>query len=571
MLIEDMDGSTMRIHLPQGTMVQLTPSHFVGQGGQGRVFAQPPWAYKVYHDEMQAMSVDKMKELSEIGHRQVLTPHDPITNDSGHLVGYSMPYVTSSVPLCRLYTRDYQARHGLDTDDIVRLVRQIVGLMNHIHDAGILVVDLNGLNILVSGDHTTVYFIDTDSYATPSFPPTALLDSVRDPLSGDDCFHEGSDWFSFAVVTFQLFTGVHPYRGQHPHLKTLKERMRAGVSVFDPQVIRPPSANQFEHIPHRLRAWYRDVFEKGHRQAPPEDFGYCEPVGASCLADTDTLVFQVTGSFDEPIRACSEAYGRSVVVTDTWIYVDGHCRGRSPGGQIEIVFSPRRGVPLIISWTQAEGLRVWDTQSLSTRAFGLRAEGLIGADGNAFILSDGRLLALDMLETPDGVHVGTRQVTTVHRLASDVYPGCVVQNLFETRYFTCVSSRGAIHRRIPELDGHRIIDAAYTDGALVILGLQDGCYDHFLIRFAGCGNHYRVVARTDIEPFEPQIIGLTSGIIVYQEGGHELCLVHGDPSSNTRRRVALDQVSSFRLWAKAYGLGFIRGHDVGTVQLKPTG
>ena len=32
-------------------------------------------------------------------------------------------------------------------------------------------------------------------------------------------------WFAFAVVTFQLFTGIHPYKGKHPSVLDLDARM----------------------------------------------------------------------------------------------------------------------------------------------------------------------------------------------------------------------------------------------------------------------------------------------------------------------------------------------------------
>ena len=62
------------------------------------------------------------------------------------------------------------------------------------------------------------------------------MDSVRDRHAAG--WNEGTDWFSFALVSFQMFVGIHPYKGKHPALKTLDERMAQNVSVLHPRRVR---------------------------------------------------------------------------------------------------------------------------------------------------------------------------------------------------------------------------------------------------------------------------------------------------------------------------------------------
>ena len=231
----------------------------------------------------------------------------------------------------------------------------------------------------------------------------------------------------------------------------------------------------------------------------------------------------------------------------------------------------RRWVALVLSWTPKDGLRVRDTETMSTRAIGLESEGLLCVGQSAYITSMGRLMALELVDTPDGVHVGTRVVAQIHRLATEIFPGCLVQNLLNTRYFTCLSETGAVHRRVPELDDYRIVDAAHMEGVLVVVALKAGRYHHFMVRFSEHGNHYRLVHQSNGDAVPATVIVTDTGIVVYQENQHELCIVHRDPKSSKRRRVPLGDVPNFRLWARPYGLGFVRNREMGTVRLKPTG
>ena len=46
-----------------------------------------------------------------------------------------------------------------------------------------------------------------DSYQTAHYPATAIMPSVRDWKVPLHDFSELSDWFSFAIVSFQVFLG----------------------------------------------------------------------------------------------------------------------------------------------------------------------------------------------------------------------------------------------------------------------------------------------------------------------------------------------------------------------------
>lgn len=57
-------------------------------------------------------------------------------------------------------------------------------------------VDLNELNVLVGSSFVEPFMIETDSYQTPSYRATAIMDSIRDRLVPTGQFALLTDWFS---------------------------------------------------------------------------------------------------------------------------------------------------------------------------------------------------------------------------------------------------------------------------------------------------------------------------------------------------------------------------------------
>src|SRR4030042_7024396 len=139
---------------------------------------------------------------------------------------------------------------------IIHLVENIKKLIYFVHDKNCLIVDGNELNYLVNNDFITPYMIDVNSWQTPSYNATAIMPSIRDWST--TTFSELTDWFSFAIISFQLFIGVHPFKGTHKKYRRndFVNRVKDSVSVFNSQVSLPPSARDFNLIPGSYKDWY---------------------------------------------------------------------------------------------------------------------------------------------------------------------------------------------------------------------------------------------------------------------------------------------------------------------------
>src|SRR5678815_2698077 len=230
---------------------------------------------RIYFDPSRCIPQAKIDELSVLVQPNIIRPLDLLIDGRNRPAGYSMRSIGKAHSLCQLFPRAFRQRNNLIPELTLRLVRQLQTGVSHIHSRGILIVDLNEMNFLVAPDFSELFFIDVDSYQTPSFPATVLMESVRDRHA--KTFTTDSDWFSFAVVSFQMFAGIHPFKGTYPPLQhladnslKLDERMRTNISVLHPGVTVPAACLPFSVIPPVYLDWYRAVFEAGHRLPPPQ-------------------------------------------------------------------------------------------------------------------------------------------------------------------------------------------------------------------------------------------------------------------------------------------------------------
>lgn len=432
--------SAARLVLPGSGPVTLRAADFVARGGQGAVYARGDVAYKVFDDPAACPSAAKVAELAAVTDPSVVKPEQLLLRSDGVPVGYTMRYVPDAWPLCRLFTRAFRDQHGVRMATRVRLVGRMARTVAALHAAGVVVVDLSEMNALVGPAFDTVWFIDADSYQTPSYPATALADHVRDRHAEPGVFDAATDWFAFAVVSFQLLVGAHPFRGTHPTVKGLDARMRANLSAFDPAVTLPPCCEPVANIPPRLRAWYEAVFELGERTAPPLDISVPEPA-ASALPPGEILV----------------TLGR--------------------GRRVQLRRDPE--------------LHLFDLDAGCPVALATRADAAVVHANRLYLKARDNLLEVRLHDGGARVFATTRVAGRVHARATRLFPGAAVQSLLGATFVSLFVAPGRCPQvRIPELDGYRVVDARLDRETLIVLAERGGAYHRVTVRFAsGFGAH----------------------------------------------------------------------------------
>src|SRR5579871_1643597 len=234
--------------------VELDQKDFLAQGGEGAIYVRGDLAYKVYANPAKMIPTAKIQELAALEQPTIIRPEEVLLNTASAPVGYTMGYVKEAAALCQLFTRAFRERKGLTPEVMAQLVQKLRQGVRFVHAHGMLIVDLHEMNFLVDLPLKEILFIDVDSYQTPGFPATALMDSVRDRHTSG--FSENTDWFSFGIVSFQLFVGIHPYKGKHPDGLDLDTRMQRNISVFNKAVSLPKVCYPLNAIPRAYRDWY---------------------------------------------------------------------------------------------------------------------------------------------------------------------------------------------------------------------------------------------------------------------------------------------------------------------------
>ncbi|MBS1812787.1 MAG: serine/threonine protein kinase [Acidobacteria bacterium] len=509
----------MKFYLSNKTEITLTQADFKAAGGQGSVYVKGATAYKVYADPQQMIPRAKLQELSALTQTNIIRPLDVIYDPQNNAVGYTMRHVEDAYALCQLFPKAFRQRTNLTPEVVLQLVHNLQASVRHIHQQNILLVDLNEMNFLVADDFHELYFIDVDSYQTPSFPATALMESVRDRHAKQ--FDERSDWFSFAVVSFQMFIGIHPYKGSHKKLTTMDARMRANVSVLNPAVTVPSACLPFDVIPTSWRDWYKAVLEDGKRLPPPEDVQAAITLATiQVQPQTGSHQFVITKLFELDDEILSHV--NNLTITKTNIYAGGKRVDSLPCPDAKITITLRQH-HVIAVWLEGNQLRVRNLSTGVEVPADVRGERLMMNDGRIYMKAGASLSELTFIELPNKLLVAAKLVGNVLPNATQLFDGVAMQNLLGAYYASFFPASGVCYQaRLKELDGYQIIDAKAERNVLIVIAAKSGAYDKFIFRFGENFADYDVRVCSDVTLTDINFAVLASGVCLHLNDRDEL-------------------------------------------------
>lgn len=545
--------------------VTLTQGDFVAAGGEGQIYGKGSTAYKIYHNPGKMIPVGKIAELAVLTHPDISRPDRVLLDPKSHQpVGYTTRFIRDAMPLCQILTRAFREREGLDHPKMLALVQNLQEIVRHVHKAGLLIVDLNEMNFLVDRLMSKIYAIDVDSYQTPHYPATALMPSVRDWRTALGDFTEGSDWFSFACVAYQMFTGIHPYKGKHPTLHGFEARMQAGVSVFDPSVSVPKVVYPMDVIPPAYRAWFKAVLQDGKREAPPTSLTAVTvaAVLSRHITSGDNLDIVELLRFTHDVLGFVDYGGATVVWTSEGVYVDSR-RVSDPIPNTKAVgFSPKMNRAVVASVNDGM-LGLFDTSTRTKIPVALRADEVMSYGGRIYVRSRDRILEIVLTDAGQSVVASTRLAADVLEHATRLYDGVALQNLLGSPFVSVFPRSGATYQsRMPELAGYKIVDARYDRRVLMVLGAKGGQYDRLSFRFSEDHSAYQALAPAlDVTPAGLNFIVLDSGVCVHLTEDERL-EVSALGSSKVKEVKSAVLGNDMRLVHSGGRVAFIRGDRV---------
>lgn len=558
----------------------LTPNDHVATGGEGSVYVKGNFAYKVFTDPAKALRAGmerKVEFLRKLQHPGIAAPDAVLRSKAGEFLGIRLPRVVGD-PLCKAFTNTWRDAHQFGLAETAKVVDAMREVTAFAHRNNALLVDANELNWMLHG--TTPVAIDVDSWQLPGFPATAIMASIKD--YAEPGFSEGTDWFAWAITSFQLWCGIHPYKGVHPSFArgVLEERMRKNASVFDAGVKLPGAARPADDIPAMLRNWYRDVFVGGARSAPPSAF-------ASALVTqtapklrikqvlAGSLKLERLGNAGERVVAAFNGFvvARSGKTLVAWDALSKSALPNLTEAALQDVLLQRAALVragqsrILVRLDLAQGVEALDLTTGSRASLPSAATKLWVSGNRLFALvpgvSDG-VVELEAAPLGDRLVLSVRHQWRFATLSTSFFRGIAVQDCLGTPFVGVLESDGVVMGAAPWLKDYRVIDGFAVDRSsawLTAVRVRDGETVRLALTFHGsvfqCSEEI-LVADTHLDA-----AATVAGVAVLKFGD-QLVVAKG----SSRKVVDNAGVSAgFRLFSLGAGIGGFEDGEVSRLSL----
>lgn len=507
----------MEIYI-NGKSLTLNQNEFVAKGGEGSVFKRGNTAFKIYTDLARMIAPAKVKELELCDHPSILRPKDLILNKKRQNIGFTMDWVgDDTIALCKLFTTTFRDKNNIENDLIIELIENIKKLINFIHDRKCLIVDGNELNYLVDPSFKIPYMIDVNSWQTPSYQATAIMPSIRD-WSTDE-FTPLSDWFSFAIIAFQLFIGIHPFKGKHKSYRKndFINRVKDSVSVFDPQVSLPPTTRDFNLIPSAYKDWFYQTFQHGVRSLPPLSPGDFQKVHVAVKLVQSTGAFEITMLREIDDRILYHNPELNITKTPDKLYI-----GKTDykvSRDVELLYTPLEQLPILVKIEENEAKFKLLTSGYTIKEVALAATEFMIVDNHLYLKNGQKLIEMDFKVMGTALLPVVKTVWNIEELSSILYSNVVYQSVLGKSYLCIpdpnVSGMSSFHiKAIPELDNYRVLEAKHQNRICMLIVHGGSNYDRAIIVFDDKFQKYTFRLIRDVDYMAPNFVVLDNGVCI---------------------------------------------------------
>lgn len=548
---------TIKVQLEGRGNLTLRPDDYKTQGGEGMIYRTGDTIVKIYLDAgkmRQDGMIEKIRKLSRLKHETIVAPQGIVSNASGDPIGYYMPFAHGE-PMSRVFTNDFRQREHF-TDEAAKVLSSgMYETVSFAHSAHALMVDANELNWLVylgNRAKPSPRIIDVDSWVIDGQIPkvVAKMPSIRDWHS--KLVSVESDWFAWGVVTFQVFTGTHPYKGTLAGYKPSEfiERMKAQKSVFTPGVSLNRVVRDFSCIPAPLLSWYEATFQNGERSVPPSPMlsGTHLPRAAQVMrvvsSATGSLTFEklysVAGNPVLRVWPCGV-----VLCSDGSLVELGMKRviGMVTSRDVEVVEVAGGWLVGMVENDSLE-FRYIDSSSGKSEplSYMLKAHGLFRSDNRLFAISDRGITELSITLFGKPV-LSSGNTWGALPNSTKWFDGVGVQDALGAAFLLVpFGEKACAIAKVPELNAVTVV-AAKAGPRYVVLSTVDrnGDYERLELTFDRDYGMYTVV-RTSVDNPDLNVAILPKGVAASISTDGELTITV--PTANKVSKVADKQIST---------------------------
>ena len=560
----------MKIKVRGKGTVTLNSSDFKA-GGEAKVWIKDSVVYKIYHEAKHMIPETKLDELKSLKKSKFLIlPEDTILDLKDKPIGFTM-IKAEGVPLVTLHTTEYQNEKGINQTHLIKLLENMKETVHTVHQQNFLMVDINELNIIVSFDWITPQFIDTNAWKTPSFPASAINPNIRDYSANS--FSELTDWYSFAIITCHLFTGIHPFRGSHKNYKRgdVTQRMKDHISIFNPEVSLPKAVRNFNLIPSHYLKWYNDLFERGKRVPPPLLPGVLGAISVpiTVIRTTNNFEIKFIKEFPNEILSHTHVFGKDVTKTkkEVWINKTNY----RVGVDVDAIITPRN---LYIMFIKIEGnlLKIKSEDSNRKISYSeMSAKTKMIINNTLYAISDNTINEISFTDLQNQTLISVSSSWDIMS-NSEVFDGIIFQLIMGKPYIVIPVPRQGdsslyIEKNIPELEGYKIINGRHRNGVAIITGFKDSKYDMFIFKFDESYQTYHCRKVLDVDLITPNFVVLDSGQTVSINSDENVELFFRNPAITAVVSILDPDVNgTMRLCKSGMEVRFFHGNNLYSIR-----
>ena len=500
--------------------VTLADTDFLTSGGQADIYVKGDVVYKLYQDAAKMIPTRKIDELRTITDVNVLKPEHIIYDTKNKPIGYTMEYKKNTHPICKLFTKSFKDRNNISNDMVNDFLEKMMETIKNVHAAKCLIVDLNELNVLSSSKFKTPYFIDVDSYQTPNFKADAIMDSIRDRTIKNQQWNENSDWYSFAILAFQMWIGIHPYKGGHPDYSPSdwQERMEKGVSVFAKGATLPKACNDFAVIPPPFLDWFKTLFVKNQRCMPPsfaDINGLVIPVAAPTIQHVISALFDVVRVLEVPenISSVFNFMGVNYIVGTNNLYKDTTKLPVDISGADNVLFCESGDISPVVAIQRDN--KITFSMDSGVKVGEIMAKGMMYRNGCIYTIFNGSITENAFTRMGNRVVQMPRHAGGVLDNATKVFDGVMFQNLLGKMHITLPYEKGKMCiMHIKELDGRRLLDAACRGNICIVMTEKNGIYTRFYLTYNQLFTQYSIRQEDNVPYSAINMALMSNGVCV---------------------------------------------------------
>lgn len=450
----------------------IHPDDHKATGGEATIFVVGDKVIKLYLDPAKMVRDDmqgKIQALSALQHPFIVVPKGLVFTPSGDPVGFYMNLVDGE-PLPRVFTGTFWKDHRFTYDHASRLVFGMQEVVRFAHQADAVLCDPNEMNWFLVWDkngNPEPRIIDVDSWSIGKWHGKPIMLSIRDWHSKG--FSKMTDWFAWGVVTFQVYAGIHPYKGTAPGFRRgdLEGRMKANVSVFAPGIGLNTAVRDFSHIPGPLLDWYVAVFQNGVRSIPPSPFEKAKPIVAVTKTAVPGMTEQETLIFEKILETVGDPIVRifpcGVVLLMSGLLIDLEQNiplGKARTLQCHVVRAHNGWIKA--EWEHHQAFFSYiDQSSLQEKHFSLnvKSRGIVSYENRLFLITEQGLSEVMCHKFADLVlSIGQTWGAMVH--ATKWFDGVGIQDALGASFLIVpFGQTGCVQIRVKELDGLRPVAA----------------------------------------------------------------------------------------------------------------